>query len=1539
MSENTPDSDTGAGNGVTFADSDPFSPGAPDTAPDFGSDPNGTETDPDPVIDVFAPFDQFEWITSGPTPWAFGGEEEPVEDFTYEDGWAALPVDPHAVEEPLALEQRAKQIRRVILGNSLRVAAHDEYWFGYKGHSYDNVRGKETVVVENRLREHTGGGHSTTASRAELRVDGRMDIRSRHEDSIIVGGTLTDIWNGGLFIGAVMSDDLCIGAGTKVTAPVSLALHGLFAQEERPGTAVADRVLAEIAGTHYEREYGPGIHLAAVATFLGAIVQTQATGFRPLMRVSIGVRNLVPGGGGGGGEAAVTAPAGGAAAAAVGSTAVAGAVAGGTRAGASLAMADDFIGSMTDMRHLDNLSNTDDARHAADMAQQLTNLDEVVSSGALMNRSQTAGDAADSGSDAARIADAARDDIYANSNTVTPLNRPLRVNADENAVVTVSEPTYRAIADGIVELDVTAYDGDWLDVGEFTVRVDGYEFIPGTTQLRNIVTGEVVDVSEIGLAQRLQGVEGPPMLPPRDASIIPPRQELGLDDAFHWQNTRQDLYDNYIKFRRDLKWDGVSAYGEALENLDAEIVELFTRFGGEVDELSTASRTTSEAAYLKLGQMMFEFQDAGEFESAAALRQAMEAFQARAQALVDQLTANLPYYQAGGLPGTTALDPNIDQAKLVEFIEEQQQAAMRAFAAASETGDPNAIQQASGEVDYWTQILVSTQQGDNPIAYSSGMIAYLNNMGQADQAAAYLHFQDALMEVLSNPDYHTVTSLADADPAVHSTDEIVTATDEGVAAGDGVTQVGGDLPPGQSDDGRVLLDPNDEAPPPIPPKPPEWKVEQNFGSSGAYWGSQIDDEVDYLEDITPFRLVDAPAPPSPTGQGDALADIGDEADYLEELSQWQGQRAQNLGSAVLDDADDADDFVDVPHLLTQITQSKEAAQLENGVPLATQADELAHLDAPPPINLDNGPALPADSPLRFGFASDAEDAPAWVQDNFAIERALGAGDIPPGFKSQDTLLEMWQSHVDALRDASRHGDNAEEMNNFANFVDDMIDLVEDGTNPYERIQEALRTMAPQAEAGGVGSVYAQQYFMLENLSVELQRMFETDFGMRGEMRWVTESNALIDLAHAEDATQADIYQQQNALWDIFEQLNYGPVPDRPYIDPPPGLAGAAARPPLPPPRGLSQHWDAVAPLVEVQPSGPASSSLVSGSAEDAASPFTRVEDIDSYPSAAAAYDAKLGATDPARITPYEDLVFDLPANWLEEDQKLYQNLLESEVRAEVQRGSEIQRQLDAVASQSEAQWRQKFRDEVMPAKYPDYIGTPMAQTLEDQYGRALMATQIWSQGGGASLVDNAAPARSLDLGDVHQTQNVVDASTPKRSVKFGDSQTISLRTELIAKHDPETGERFFVRFAPDAPSLVGQLTGARVVDAPPGWQAGRSPGLGRLATEPGAFPFTTQELVVNRLMQVSSRPDQFPASLTSTLDELSTAIDYGYSSELFRSQDTLYRLEDLLDTMRSASASGNSPDALLSSRALILGLDTEMLKFLSWLTDVARRVF
>ena len=281
-------------------------------------------------------------------------------------------------EARYALESRAESIHTLAYGDAVRRGETDYLRTGKVDRFADRVSGEEKTKIDGLLLERTGRGSRLVAQKSETTVHGRMSISAvgwksnpfSGEDSILLGGALTDTWTGGLMIASAMSDDMAIGIGTRLTAPVDMWLNQLTGMEERPGTSAADGVMVDLAGTLFEREYGVGTHETTLAMFSGAVYQTQRLGFWPMMRVAVGVRNLLPGAGGPAAEQAPPSPPPTAAAGAAGVlvvTNMTGGAAGSLRSGDALPDALRAAGAAEDMEEISNL-------HHADAAVQLDEL-------------------------------------------------------------------------------------------------------------------------------------------------------------------------------------------------------------------------------------------------------------------------------------------------------------------------------------------------------------------------------------------------------------------------------------------------------------------------------------------------------------------------------------------------------------------------------------------------------------------------------------------------------------------------------------------------------------------------------------------------------------------------------------------------------------------------------------------------------------------------------------------------------------------------------------------------------------------------------------------------------------------------------------------------------------------------------------------------------------------------------------------------------------------------------------------------------------
>ena len=200
-----------------------------------------------------------------------------------------------------ALELRAEVMKIVCGDESKHRGEIDRLEIG-SGGGHDVVAAAETLRVGGTLSEEIGGSAQVRAARFDTHVKGRMNLHL-HSDMTLLGGAMTETWAGAVMTLTGMSDNMTAGVGTRIST-LDLWLIGLTGMEEKIATAAADLAFIELYVNHMEREYTAGSHNAGVALFSGAVFTTMATGFRQLVKVANGVRDLSPGGGGGGGGGA-----------------------------------------------------------------------------------------------------------------------------------------------------------------------------------------------------------------------------------------------------------------------------------------------------------------------------------------------------------------------------------------------------------------------------------------------------------------------------------------------------------------------------------------------------------------------------------------------------------------------------------------------------------------------------------------------------------------------------------------------------------------------------------------------------------------------------------------------------------------------------------------------------------------------------------------------------------------------------------------------------------------------------------------------------------------------------------------------------------------------------------------------------------------------------------------------------------------------------------------------------------------------------------
>ena len=347
--------------------------------------------------------------------------------------------------ETFALETRVEELTYLSGDRRVRRGESDRLEVG-SGPAQDIVSGTEHTRIGGHLSEHTGGNLSAQASRMETTVEGKLTQRFK-SNTTLLGGAMTEVYTGGVFIGAGMSDDLVIGGGVRVTAPADLWLCGLIGMEEKIGSACADGALLELYRLAFEREYATGVHAAGAAVFSGTVHATLATGFRQLFKVSRGVRDLTPGGNAEGGDAPAPPAAPAPAPAPGGEAGSSGALL--AQGATGMEEAED-LAALEDIRHLfGDLDTTVDSGRTGDRAALLEDL------GSLAKHSETGEDVGDTGALANRLQEGA-----GLGDVVDAEDLRAMLGLDEGPE-TLDEA--RLVPDEVVDSQMLDDDGNWVE--------------------------------------------------------------------------------------------------------------------------------------------------------------------------------------------------------------------------------------------------------------------------------------------------------------------------------------------------------------------------------------------------------------------------------------------------------------------------------------------------------------------------------------------------------------------------------------------------------------------------------------------------------------------------------------------------------------------------------------------------------------------------------------------------------------------------------------------------------------------------------------------------------------------------------------------------------------------------------------------------------------------------------------------------------------------------------------------------------------------
>ena len=647
------------------------------------------------------------------------------------------------VKEAHALELRAESMLQYSERGAERTGKLDRTEVGLSDDNRDVVAGRDEVEIDGMLEEHTGHGLVHVADDVEINVGGPLRMHAHLEDNIIMAGVMRDEWSGGTFITAAMSDDMAAGLGLRCTAPLDVWVHGLVGMEERPGTCAADGILFELAGTLYEREYGPSAHVALVARHSGTVVTTMKTGFRPLMKTAIGVRNLIPGGGGGGGDASASppaappAPGGGETAGAATLTAVESGGALGRGAGGDT---EEIVSVARTAESASQTTEIENLQHPASTADNVDNLARVEVDGT--GYQQVA-------------------EIY---------EQPIPASA-------MSEPD----GGGSVHSRLGAFDGSQTGEGalvephhlegnpELNAWADGGSDGDDVVQ-HAVVGGEHrvdPDISDPGSASASATDAQTPLpsrRPPEDSTptsnpVLPdsvfetPRPAaLDLtepgDEGFEFGKSYDALRNRQQHYRDFTNWRGNLALEDAIGAIDKRATELFEGLGGSVDDFLVDSSVRTRAIRNELDNMAAQAEAAGNASRLGDIQRAIDELDALVYDTATTMAARADEFSGAAIGSQRVpIDPYINTEKLRGWLQEQMLKVRDKYAEAAKIADSDAAaraqQLATLEEQFYYQMIISLDRGVSPLYVSNDLILLF----RADVDAYYKPFADEVADL------------------------------------------------------------------------------------------------------------------------------------------------------------------------------------------------------------------------------------------------------------------------------------------------------------------------------------------------------------------------------------------------------------------------------------------------------------------------------------------------------------------------------------------------------------------------------------------------------------------------------------------------------------------------------------------------------------------------------------------------------------------------------------------------------------------------
>ena len=236
-------------------------------------------------------------------------------------------------------------------------------------------------------------------------------------------------------------------------------------------------------------------------------------------------------------------------------------------------------------------------------------------------------------------------------------------------------------------------------------------------------------------------------------------------DDFDSVSTQVELERVYYEHREASNWRGLEAYG-VVNDFREDLRIMVTSVGGEVGE------GRLEGLYTEIQRARVAAVENGNVARVQSIDAFFDWYDLKVYDAAQDLTHRADEFNEVLTGGTHMLDPNVDRAKLQQWLMEQTNAAL--LQVQDTTGMDDSLIRALGrEGPYFQQMSLALEEGRDPLIESLDEIAYLRSVNNQSQLQEYLNHHRRLLDAIANPEFRIADAAQTADllrPGLDSTD-------------------------------------------------------------------------------------------------------------------------------------------------------------------------------------------------------------------------------------------------------------------------------------------------------------------------------------------------------------------------------------------------------------------------------------------------------------------------------------------------------------------------------------------------------------------------------------------------------------------------------------------------------------------------------------------------------------------------------------------------------------------------------------------------